>query len=177
MAGCLILAGCAGGGTGKPRAASTGAALDQVGVTSYPPGKRPAVPPLSGTTLEGKRLSLSQFAGDVVVINVWASWCDPCRAESPMLARLATTAGPQVRFIGIDETDNHAAAVSFVASVHASYPELSDEDGSLLAGLRLLPTKGIPSTLVVDAQGRMAARVIGPVTAGTLTGLIAAAGR
>lgn len=146
-----------------------------MGVTSYAPDQRSAVPALGGTTLDGKHLALSQYAGDVVVINVWASWCYPCRTESPVLARLAKSAGPHVHFVGIDESDGHAAAAKFVASVGATYPELRDDDGSLLGRLRLLPTKGIPSTLVVDAGGRMAGRVIGPVTEAALTRLIALA--
>lgn len=167
---CCLLAGCVSGS--RPVSSSAGAGLDQVGTASYPVGKRSIVPAITGKTLAGQQLSISQFAGQVVVINVWASWCDPCRAESPALAKLAKTIGSRVQFIGLDEMDTTAAAKKFLASVGADYPELLDPDGSLLGHLHLLPTKGIPSTMVIDPNNRMAGRVIGPVTAEALRRLI-----
>ena len=144
-----------------------------VGVTIYPSASRPSIPELAGPTLDGGPLALSSLRGHVVVINVWASWCEPCRAESPALARVAdATRSAGVRFVGIDEQDRAAPAREFAASVGATYPHLLDSDGSLLSSLRLVPSSGIPSTLVLDAQGRVAARVIGPVDPATFETLV-----
>jgi thiol-disulfide isomerase/thioredoxin len=173
--GCLVLVGCSGlgavqraGSSGDPNSAA-------VGVTLYAAGNRPSVPDLAGTTLQGKAFALSQLTAGVTVINAWASWCEPCRAESPELAALAKKLEPSVHFIGLDESDSHAAAVKFAAKVGAAYPELSDTDGTLLASLKLLPTKGIPSTLILDRQHRVAGRIVGPMTAAVLSGVIDAA--
>jgi thiol-disulfide isomerase/thioredoxin len=108
-----------------------------------------------------------------VVLNVWASWCVECRTESPLLARAAKTFATQgVRFLGVDEQDQTSDARAFVASTGSTYPHLVDRDGSLLRTLALLPQVGIPSTLVIDRYGRMAARVIGPVTTFEITTII-----
>jgi len=144
-----------------------------VGVTTYPVGQRSTLPDIWGPTLDGGQLSLSSLAGHVVVLNVWASWCGPCRQESPQLARVArSTAARGVRFVGIDEQDQTSAAQAFATQAGATYPHLVDQNGSTLASLRLVPANGIPSTLVIDRDGRVAARVIGPVTASTLSGLL-----
>ncbi|HEY2041588.1 MAG TPA: TlpA disulfide reductase family protein [Jatrophihabitans sp.] len=171
----LTLSSCAAGNPVGSPTKSTASSLDILGVTSFPNGKRTPVPTISGKTLAGGTVSSAQFAGDVIVINVWASWCAPCRAESPALAKLARSLqGQHVHFLGLDESDVRSAAIKFAAAVGATYPELADPDGGILARLRLLPVKGIPSTLVVDSSGRMAARVIGPVTADVLTQLVKA---
>jgi thiol-disulfide isomerase/thioredoxin len=111
--------------------------------------------------------------GSVVVINLWASWCEPCRTESPVLARAARAlAAQKVAFVGIDELDTTGSATQFVAMAGVTYPQLVDSDGTLLRHLPLLPQKGIPSTLILDRHHRMAARVIGPVTAGEIQTLV-----
>jgi thiol-disulfide isomerase/thioredoxin len=159
----LLPAACGGVGT-----SSAGDAIQKVGSPGFSriamKDRRPA-PNLSGTTLEGSKFALNDVAGNVVVINIWASWCEPCRAESPVLARLERQlAAEKVRFVGIDETDTTTSATRFVASTGARYPQLVDSNGALLAQLTLLPQKGIPSTLILDRHHRMAARVIGQVT-------------
>jgi thiol-disulfide isomerase/thioredoxin len=142
-------------------------------VTRYPPGQRPSIPDLSGTTLDGAQLALGSLRGEVVVLNVWASWCEPCRNESPLLARVsAATSSSGVRFVGIDEQDQAAAARAFSASAGTTYPHLLDADGALLRSLRLVPSSGIPSTLVLDRTGAVAVRVIGPVDAATFPTLV-----
>ena len=108
-----------------------------------------------------------------MVLNVWASWCEPCRAESPDLARIARdTAAAGVRFVGVDEQDRPDPARSFAASAGTTYPHLVDADGTLLSSLRLVPSSGIPSTLVIDGAGHVAARVIGAVDATTFERLV-----
>ena len=178
LGGVLLVAGCssAGGsaGTRVSGSPSTSAGAAQgVGVTRYAEGQRPTVPDLSGTTLDGSTLRLSSLRGSVVVLNVWASWCAPCRDESPVLAKVATaTRGAGVRFVGIDEQDRADSAKAFAAAAGTDYPHLVDSAGSLLASLRIVPSSGIPSTLVLDRHGEVAARVIGPVDASTFEQLV-----
>lgn len=153
--------------------ASSGAAF--VGVTMFAVVRRQAAPDLVGKTLDGRRVSLDSLqVHRIVVLNVWASWCGPCRDESPMLAALAKhLQGSDVRFIGLNEHDATPQARAFAAATHASYPQLIDTEGSLLLKLKLLPQVAIPSTLVLDRHGRMAARVVGPATAPELNQILA----
>jgi thiol-disulfide isomerase/thioredoxin len=121
---------------------------------------------LIGTTLTGRELSASSYAtGSPLVINVWASWCSPCRQESTLLARAAHEG---IRILGIDERDNASRAASFAAGHDLTYPSLRDPDGGILASLQVLPRTGIPSTLFVDAGGTARARIVGPLQATTL---------
>ena len=144
------------------------------GLTVYPPAERVTSPALAGTTLDGKGLSLSAYLGKIVVINVWGSWCGPCRAETPDLARAARQfAQKGVSFLGVDTRDNVAAAKAFTRRYDVPYPSLVDEDGQLLLGFRLIiPTAVVPTTLVIDREGKVAARVIGPITFRTLKGIL-----
>lgn len=177
MLGCVLLAGCSTTG-GVDHVAATppaGSSVDAVGVTTYAPGQRPNIPDLSGPTLDGGNLSLSSLTGHVVVVNAWASWCGPCRDESPALGRLAKqTAALGVRFVGIDEQDTPDSARSFAAGAGTTYPHLIDQDGTMLSSLRLVPPAAIPSTLVLDRSGLVAARIIGPIDATSLESLLRA---
>ncbi len=150
------------------------AAVSAVGVKLFAVGNRKVAPNLAGTTLTGAKFSLSPTdAHRIVVVNVWASWCAPCRDESPMLAAMAKRLrGSDVRFVGLDERDTASTARRFVAATHSDYPHLVDPSGALLLKLRILPQVAIPSTLVLDRRGRMAARVIGPANASQLQGLV-----
>ncbi|HEX3931067.1 MAG TPA: TlpA disulfide reductase family protein [Nocardioides sp.] len=133
-----------------------------VGLTVFGPSGQPTLPTLAGSTLSGRRLTASSYAaGSPLVVNVWASWCSPCRRELPLLVR---TARRGVRVLGIDERDTESRARAFARSHGAVFPSLSDPDGKILASLRVLPQAGIPSTLVVDPSGRIVARVVGPLT-------------
>lgn len=190
MALAGLLAGCAHTSTvAEPRpavatpaerpAAGGAAATDYpLGVAVFPVGHRRALPALTGTTLEGRTLAVSSLRGHVVVLAVWASWCEPCRTESPALARLAAEpAASTVRFVGLDENDDPRRAASFRRRTGASYPDLVDR-GTLLARLAAWLPDAVPGCLVIDPQGRVAARVVGPVTAAqlrpVLAGLVAA---
>lgn len=144
------------------------------GLDRYPPGKRSPAPTLVGTTLDGKPFSLTDLAGNVVVINVWGSWCAPCRAETPDLVRVANEeADRAVRFVGINTRDNPDAAKAFVRSFEVPYPSVRDNNGEVLLSFRdTIPTTVVPTTVVIDRQGKVAARIIGPVTYRTLKGLL-----
>jgi thiol-disulfide isomerase/thioredoxin len=127
---------------------------------------------LSGTTLDGKRLSLTDYRSSVVVVNVWGSWCGPCEAEAPQLRKAhQELSGKPVRFVGIDFREDPQRGLAAQNRHRLGYPSLSDESGVLILGLQgKAPT--VPATLVLDREGRIAARVSGPVTASTLTGLV-----
>ena len=144
------------------------------GLKIFPPTERFPAPPLEGTTLDGDSLSLSDWAGKIVVINVWGSWCGPCRAETPDLVRLAREYGGRgVRFVGINTRDNPAAARSFARRFEMPYPSVVDDDGRVLLGFRnVIPTAVVPSSVIVDRHGNVGARIIGPVSYTTLKGLL-----
>jgi len=167
-----LLASCAA----ASGAGTSGAAADPMttlGVTTWPAGSRPAVTDVSGITLGGQPLALSALRGHVVVLNAWASWCYPCRAEMPDLATVArATAGRGVTFLGINEQDDRSSAVSFVAAQHIPFTSLVDVDGRLLGGLKVVSPAAIPSTLVLDQHGLVAARIIGPATVSQLTAVL-----
>lgn len=148
--------------------------IQGTGLTTWPKGLRPPSPQIRGRTLEDAPLDLAQFRGKVVVVNVWGSWCAPCRQEAPELVRVAAeTAAAGVRFVGIDVRDNRAAARAFVRRYGLGYPSLFDPDGRLLLAFRgTVPTQAVPSTVVIDADGAIAARVIGRVEYRTLRGLL-----
>lgn len=164
------LAACSGAGTGG----STGGYVSADGtVTTVDPGKRSDAPVLTGTDLDGSALSTDDFAGTVMVINVWGSWCPPCRAEAPILAELSEAYAGQVQFLGIVNRSKDAAARAFNQTYGITYPSFADAGGSLeLQFVDSLPSQAIPTTWVVDADGKVAARILDEVDASTLGGII-----
>ena len=168
-AGTALLAGCTNstggaGDTGYVAAATTG-------ITDYTPAQRVTAPTLSGTTLDGKQLSLADYRGKVVVVNVWGSWCGPCRREAPALEETFAKYQPKgVQFLGINVRDDNAAAQAFVSDQSISYPSLQDPDETLLLQFKtVVPPTDIPSSMIIDRDGKLAARIIGEVTEPQLT--------
>jgi thiol-disulfide isomerase/thioredoxin len=135
---------------------------------------RVPAPDLVGTTLEGDTFRLADHRGDVVVINVWASWCAPCRAEAPVLTQAATDlAGKGVTFVGLDTRDSNTSAGGYVSTFGIPYPNVIDADGQLqLLFADSLPPQAIPSTVVIDRQGRVAARALGKVSESSIRGMV-----
>lgn len=138
---------------------------------------RSTVVALSGTTVDGASWSTAADAkGKVVVVNVWGSWCGPCVDETPHLQQVwssLSAAGKPVQFVGIDIKESPVNAAAFLKANGITYPSLSD---SASGGQPMLALQGrasaTPTTLVLDRQGRIAARVLGATTASTLSGLI-----
>jgi cytochrome c biogenesis protein CcmG, thiol:disulfide interchange protein DsbE len=131
-------------------------------------GKRPAAPELVLPRLDGgRRVSLRSWRGSVVVLNYWASWCTPCRDESPLLARWQRRiAARGATVVGVDVLDVTADAHAFVRRYRLDYPMLRDADGD---SQRRFGVTGYPETLVIDKQGRVAALRRGPVDDAFLT--------
>jgi thiol-disulfide isomerase/thioredoxin len=172
----LALAGCAGGAIGQDTPASSGQSFvgSSYALTMFQPGGRPVAPDVTGTTLTGRHLSLHSFRGSVLVVNFWGSWCGPCRAEAPDLTALAKNLGSRgVRFLGIDIRDDQVSADAFIQSFGVPYPSLNDPSDELALAFRgTVPPAAIPTTLVIDRSGRIAARVEGSVTYDRLRALI-----
>jgi thiol-disulfide isomerase/thioredoxin len=121
---------------------------------------------VSGTTLDGKDLSLEEYAGKVVVLNVWGSWCAPCRKEARLLAGAARELGTDdVAFVGVNTKDSSRdQGLAFERRYDVPYPSFFDPSGRTLLAFRgtLIPS-AIPSTVVMDKQGLVAASILGPV--------------
>jgi thiol-disulfide isomerase/thioredoxin len=170
----LGTAACAGAAGGR-QSSSSGGWIQGPGETSVtPPAKRRPAPRVQGALLNGGRFDSAAHRGTILVYNVWASWCVPCRAEAPALREVARqTARHGVRFIGINLRDDDANARAFERRYHIPYPSVVDRDGSVLAAFNgTLPINAIPATVVVDRQGRSAARIIGQLTLSKLRGLL-----
>jgi thiol-disulfide isomerase/thioredoxin len=149
-------------------------------ITAVAPADREKPGEVAGETLDGQDVSLEQYAGKVVVVNVWGSWCAPCRKEAPMLADAAREwADKDVVFLGINTRDqSKAAAEAFVRRFDIPYDSLYDPQGRTLLSFRdSLAMSSIPSTVVVDADGRAAGRVLGELSRSTLDGLVEEAQR
>ncbi|MFI7276371.1 TlpA family protein disulfide reductase [Streptomyces sp. NPDC049879] len=128
---------------------------------------RQELPDIEGETLEGDRLRLADYRGEVLVLNVWGSWCAPCRAEMPHLVEVANdTADQGVQFVGLNVQDRSKdQANAFEERFDVPYPSLYDADGQLLLDFPegTLSPQGIPSTLIVDREGRVAVRALKPL--------------
>lgn len=173
----MALAGCTGShGNAAPTSGDTLFVSGSGAVTLIPPDKRGAPIALSGELVDGGNYDVAAHRGTVFLLNVWGSWCAPCRREAPDLARAWVTEQHKgdVQFLGLNtREDATAAAVAFERRFGITYPSLRDPDGQLQLTFRsTLPPKAIPSTLVLDRQGRVAARIIGVGSELTFTELI-----
>ena len=161
----LLLTGCSNGGASQ---AEESFISGDGAVTFIQKSDRISAPKISGMTLLGTNYKFD--GGKVAVVNVWASWCSPCRAEEPALSALAKKY-TDVEFIGILTRDNPVNAEAFVRKREIPYPTLIDD--SILVGFRKsLPANAIPSTVVIDKTGEVAARISGAITVTSLSELI-----
>ena len=144
-------------------------------ITPVEPQDRVAMPELAGLDLNGDPISTADFEGKVLVVNLWGSWCPPCRKEAPVLREVSENLADQnVQFIGVLTKDKPAAANAFNKKAGITYPSIVDEDGSLqLAFAKSLPSQAFPTTWIIDRNGKVAARIIDDkLTAKTLTDII-----
>ncbi|MDQ0377716.1 TlpA family protein disulfide reductase [Amycolatopsis thermophila] len=162
LAGAFALAGCSTGSD----AVSQGSNFQFVapgGKTdiTYEGADRQPIPKLSGEDLmtEGKTISVADYAGKVVVINIWGQWCAPCRTEAPELEKLATQTQAQgVQVLGLDvRDDDRSAPQDFVRNRQLTYPSIYDPPGRSLLSLSGYPRNAVPSTIILDKQQRVAA--------------------
>jgi len=125
-----------------------------------PASARGALRTLSGESLlePGRTIGLGDYTGQVVVLNIWGSWCGPCRAELPGLQQVYDTAKASgVAVLGIDVRDDRSAAADFVRDRGITFPSIFDQPGRSLDALSGYPRNTVPSTIVLDREHRVAA--------------------
>lgn len=168
----LLLVGCSGAeGNGTDRD-SIGFELGDGSVTIVDPADRESAPRIVGPALGGGQIDTDDYAGAPLIINVWGSWCAPCRAEAPALVE-ADEQMPDVQLLGINTRDlDPAPAEAFVRAFGIEFPSIYDPDGALLLDFGQLPPAAIPSTIIIDEQGRVAARILGETSARTLVQIV-----
>ncbi|MGW1268407.1 TlpA family protein disulfide reductase [Streptomyces sp. NPDC002491] len=172
----LLLSACGSGGT-SGGGGGTNFVLGKDGISTAEKGERAQVPDLSGETVAGKQLDVASFKGKIVVLNVWGSWCAPCRAEAPNFEKVSKDLqGKGVQFVGINVADPQVrSALAFEEQYGVTYPSLYDPSSKLILRFRkgTLNPQAIPSTLVVDRQGKIAARSLAALSEEKLRKMIA----
>lgn len=148
-------------------------------ITQVDASDREPAPTLEGETLADKPISTEDFAGKTLVVNTWGSWCGPCRSEAPELVKAAKRLeDDDVQFVGLatkSQTGEGTPAqdIEFAESAGMTYPSIQDYDGEQQLGfVDSLPANAIPTTWIIDDEGRVAARILGETTASTLSGLV-----
>ncbi|MFJ8634719.1 TlpA family protein disulfide reductase [Streptomyces sp. NPDC093568] len=174
-AASLALSACSSGGT-SGGGGDTNFVTGDNGVDTVAQGKRAAAPKLSGETIDGKQLSTGDYKGKVLVINVWGSWCPPCRAEAKNFQTVYDDVkGQGVEFVGINTRDTSTTpAKAFEKEFGVTYPSLYDPTGKQMLRFKkgTLNPQAIPSTLVIDREGRIAARALMPLSEDTLRSML-----
>ncbi|WP_217245653.1 TlpA disulfide reductase family protein [Streptomyces sp. AC602_WCS936] len=159
----LLVTACGSGGT-SGGGGQTGFVTGSDGISTVKKGERADAPDLSGETVDGGQADIDDYKGKVVVLNVWGSWCPPCRAEAKNFEKVYQDVKDQgVQFLGINTRDTSVGpARAFEEEFGVSYPSLYDPAGKLLLRFEkgTLNPQAIPSTLIVDREGKVAARTL-----------------
>ncbi|MER8224027.1 TlpA disulfide reductase family protein [Streptomyces sp. NPDC094143] len=175
-AAALTLSACSSGGT-SGGGGDTNFVLGKDGIATADKGERADAPDLSGKTVDGKQLDVDDYKGKVVVVNVWGSWCPPCRAEAPGFQKVSEDLKDKgVQFVGINTRDTSTGpALAFEKAYGVTYPSLYDPTGKLMLRFErgTLNPQAIPSTLVFDREGRIAARSLQALSEEKLRKMIA----
>ncbi len=170
IAPLLLMSACSDiGGTGDLEYVAGDGAVVEV-----PRDKRPDPVEISGTTVQGDDLDVTDLRGKVVVLNVWWSGCGPCRAEMPMLVEAEEELGDKAAFVGINIRDAAPEnAATFERDRGVDYPSLYDPGSETLLRLGKYAPPSMPATVVLDPEGRVAALINGPIPSkSTLTTLV-----
>lgn len=160
---CVWLAGCQIGNE-TPNAANS------ANVVQIAQNARQVKIALAGPTVDGKQYSVPDL-GQLVVINVWASWCRTCQIEWDDLQSLARN-NSDVTFVGLNTSDDRASALNFIEQRSSSYPHIFDPNNVLYRSMDGVPSLSIPTTLVLDRQHRLAAHILGRINADQMQSLL-----
>ena len=172
-----LLAACSGGdaaGTAGDDVADQGYVSGDGTVSQWEPGDRQGPVEVAGTDFAGQAVDVADWRGDVVVLNTWYAQCPPCRAEAPDLVALAHDyADEGVHLLGINGVDDAGTAESFQETFDVPYPSIDDREKSAVAALQgVVPIQATPTTVVLDRDGKVAARVVGLADGSTLRALV-----
>lgn len=145
----------------------------RAGLCPIPPDARVAAPTAAGPVLgeDGEETSLEERRGQPVVVNFWGSWCGPCRTEQPELNEVAERYDGEVGFLGVDVQESAANGLAYVREFEPPYPSIHDPAGSYAATFDV-GTSAMPTTLLIDADGRIAGRIVGATTGTELSSLL-----
>jgi peroxiredoxin len=159
----LLLSACGSGGT-SGGGGNTNFVTGADGIATVKKGERDDIPDLSGTTVDGGRLDIADYRGKVVILNVWGSWCAPCRLEAKNFEKVYQDTKDQgVQVVGINTRDASVRlARAFEKEQGVTFPSLYDPTGKLMLRFEkgTLNPQAVPSTLIVDRDGRIAARAL-----------------
>ena len=175
LAACLgLLAACGPADSGAGDVVGQGFVSGDGSVQQWEPDERGDAVVVEGTSFEGDEVSTADWSGDVVVLNTWYAGCAPCRAEAPDLVALAEDRADEgVHLLGINTEDDAGTALAFQRTFDVGYPSIEDRSGQVVAGLSgVVPLQAVPSTVVLDGEGRVAARVVGQGGGSTLDGMV-----
>ncbi|MDN3028871.1 TlpA disulfide reductase family protein [Streptomyces sp. S.PB5] len=174
-AAALTLSACSSGGT-SGGTGDTKFVTGNNGIDTVAQGKRDTAPVLSGKTIDGGELSTADYKGKVLVVNIWGSWCTPCRAEAKNLQAVYAKYKDQgVQFVGINTRDtNTTSAINFEKEFGVTFPSLYDPTGKQMLRFKkgTLNPQLIPTTLVIDREGKLAARALMALGEENLLGMI-----
>lgn len=173
----LALAACSGGGDGTGSdtdVADQGYVSGDGSLTQWAVADRQGPVQVAGTDYAGNPVDIADWRGDVVVLNTWYAACPPCREEAPDLVDIANEyAGQGVHLLGINGVDDAGAAVPFQQTFDVPYPSIDDRDKNAIAALQgIVPIQATPTTVVLDRDGKVAARIVGLAEGSTLRALI-----
>ncbi|MTV24411.1 TlpA family protein disulfide reductase [Nitriliruptoraceae bacterium ZYF776] len=166
----MLLTACSGGEDGfacEERLPGVRSGLCPIPEDRREPAPDQAVPVLDG---DGDERSLADLRGELVVVNFWASWCGPCRTEQPDLNDASEQlAGQGVTFLGVNIDDSETGARGHLREFDVPYPSLFDPTNAYAARFGGIGPRTIPSTILIDPEGRVAARIFGLTTATEIT--------
>lgn len=175
----LALAACgsgsgSGSGSGDADVADQGYVSGDGSFTQWAVDDRQGPVEVAGTDYAGQRVDVADWRGDVVVLNTWYAACPPCREEAPDLVDIANEYADQgVRLLGINGVDDAGAAEPFQETFDVPYPSIDDRDKQAVAALQgVVPIQATPTTVVLDRDGKVAARIVGLAEGSTLRALV-----
>lgn len=168
LAGCASTAGLTSAGE------QAGYVSGDASVTTWEKGSRPGPIALAGTDYSGQPVDISAWRGDIVLVNTWYAACPPCRAEASDLNAIVTEySADGVHALGVNFTDEAGAALAFERTFDVPYPSIQDTDGSAVASLQgTVPVQAVPTTVLLDREGDVAARILGRLDPSTLRTLL-----
>jgi peroxiredoxin len=172
----LALAACSGGGgtTDDADVADQGYVSGDGSFTQWAAADREGPVEVAGTDYAGQAVDTADWRGDVVVLNTWYAACPPCREEAPDLVDIANEyADAGVHLLGINGVDDAGAAEPFQDGFDVPYPSIDDRDKQAIAALQgIVPIQATPTTVVLDRDGKVAARIVGLAEGSTLRALV-----